>query len=228
MGAIAMKTRFLTMFAVLLPAIAFASVGSVKALDGDAVRTPAGGAAVALAKGSAIELGDTLEVQKGSLQLELSDGSTLILAEHSKLAIDQATFSSLERRFSARLLLGSVWASVTHALEGNRSSFEIATDRAVAGVRGTVFRVDIDASHPDDPQTEVSVEEGLVAVRSRVAGAMAEQLLKAGEALHVLRDRFVRAVATRHVGGFEKFVREHRREAIERRERSLERLRRRR
>jgi hypothetical protein len=221
-----MNTRLLCAV-ILFPALAFASIGTVGTLQGQAQRTPKEGKPVALTQGAAIELGDTLEVQSGALQLVLGDGSTLMVAQGSKVVIDEATFAPMERRFSARLLLGSLWASVTKTLEGSHSSFEVSTERAVAGVRGTVFRVDVDSSKADDPQTEVSVEEGQVAVRPRTGGA-AEELLKAGERLRVLRDRVQRVLATRAEGAFEEFVREHRREALERRERLRERIERRR
>src|SRR5690349_16287630 len=115
-----MNLRILVAVAFLLPALALASVGKVTALEGQGARTPANGAPVALAQGTELEVGDTIEMQSGAAQVELSDGSTLMLAEHTKLTLDEATFSPLERHFSAKLLLGSVWASVTKALEGQK------------------------------------------------------------------------------------------------------------
>jgi hypothetical protein len=225
-----MSCRVLAVVALLAPALALASVGAVTALEGHGVRTPRDGGQVALVTGAELEVGDTLEVQDGAAQLELSDGSTLLLSEHSKLTLDEATFAPLERHFSAKLLLGSVWASVTHALEGQKSTFEVSTDRAVAGVRGTVFEVDVDASTSDDPETAVSVEEGQVAVEKRepMENQPRLELLQAGQGIRVRRRLFLRALARHRAASFERFVLRHRKAAIERRQRRLERIERRR
>ena len=137
--------RSLVCVAILAPCMALASVGKVSLLKGTAQRAPkAGGAAVALKEGAEIELGDTLTVGTGSnLKITLNDESLLLVGADSVLTIEEAKFEGLERRaFSARLTLGKVWAKVTKAVSGSEAKFEVTTDRAVAGVRGTVFRVD--------------------------------------------------------------------------------------
>ncbi|HVE82311.1 MAG TPA: FecR family protein [Myxococcales bacterium] len=130
--------------AVLAPAAALASVGKVTLLQGGATRAPKGGAAVALKEGSEIELGDTLAVGKGgNLKITLNDESLLLVGADSTVKIDEGKFEGLERRaFSAKLVAGKLWAKVTRAVSGSEAKFEVTTDRAVAGVRGTVFRVD--------------------------------------------------------------------------------------
>jgi hypothetical protein len=129
--------------ALLLPGLALASVGTVSVLEGTATRTN-GGEAQALQAGSEIELNDTIDVGAASnLKLTLSDESVLMLGERSQLIIDEATFEGQERKgFAARLGFGKVWARVKKALAGSDSKFEVQTERAVAGVRGTIFRVD--------------------------------------------------------------------------------------
>jgi FecR-like protein len=130
---------------LLMPCLAFASVGKVTVLKGQATRSPKGGAAAAaLKEGAEIELGDTLTVgQDSDVKITLNDESLLLVGANSTLRIEEAKFEGLERRaFSARLVLGKVWAKVTKAVSGSEAEFEVTTDRAVAGVRGTVFRVD--------------------------------------------------------------------------------------
>jgi hypothetical protein len=136
-------TRELLVAALVLPGLALASIGKVSALEGTAKRTN-GEESQALQLGSEIELNDTLEVGKGSnLKLTLNDESVLMLSERSQLVIDEATFEGQERKgFVARLGFGKVWAKVKKALAGSDSKFEVKTERAVAGVRGTIFRVD--------------------------------------------------------------------------------------
>lgn len=137
-------TRLLVVAASLLSSLALAEVGKVAALEGEATRTPKGGAAVALAAGGAIELGDTITVKTGNLKFELNDGSVIMLAPASVLEITEAEFQGQERSgFSGLLKAGSLWTKVKKALGGGK--FEVSTERAVAGVRGTIFRIDADA-----------------------------------------------------------------------------------
>lgn len=133
--------------ALLVPCAALASVGKVSLLKGTATRSPAGGgggSSVPLKEGSEIELGDTISTGGGSnLKITLNDESLLLVGADSSLRIDEGKFQGLERKaFSARLMIGKVWAKVTKAVSGSEAKFEVTTDRAVAGVRGTVFRVD--------------------------------------------------------------------------------------
>jgi len=155
--------RALVAVGLLAPLAVLAEVGKVEVLDGAATRTPQGGSEAALAAGAAIEVGDTLTVRSGTLAVRLSDESVLALDEGSSLRIDEADFGDLDaRKFSARLLLGALWAKVAPLVVGSGAKFEISTDRAIAGVRGTEFSVEI------TPETAegivIGVEEGEVAV----------------------------------------------------------------
>lgn len=174
-----MSTRVALLGALLAPVLALASIGKITALEGTAHRITPSGAKAKLAVGSEIELNDRLAVgKKANLKLTLTDGSMLMLGEESELQIDEATFKNQEREgFSAKLLFGKVWAKVTKALSGSNAKFEVTTDRAVAGVRGTIFRVDAvklarAATSPGlarKAQTvTVSVVEGKVAVEAEV------------------------------------------------------------
>ncbi len=136
--------KWLTGLAVLLAGSAFGEVGKVTVLQGQATRAPKGGEAVALAVGGEIELGDTLSVKAGNLKFELTDGSVVALATGSRLEISEAEFEGQERKgFKAFLSAGSLWTKVKKTLTG--AKFEVNTERAVAGVRGTIFRIDADA-----------------------------------------------------------------------------------
>jgi hypothetical protein len=164
------------LWALLLPGLCFAGVGKVVLLEGTATRTPKqGGAAQALAPGAEVELGDTLRVGKASnLKIVLNDESALMVGAGSELTIDEARFEGLQgRSFSAKLLLGKVWAKVTGAVSGSESKFEVVTERAVAGVRGTIFRVDATkllsgSTSRGRAITTVRVAEGKVAVVAMV------------------------------------------------------------
>lgn len=188
---------------------AFAEVGKVAQLEGEATRTPAGGTAEALQTGSAIELGDEVEVKAGgNLALLLTDESTLVLAEGSKLKVDEASFEGLDRKaFSARLLVGTVWAKVKKAVAGSPAKFDITTERAVAGVRGTTFQVEVEGE-----ETRVDVEEGMVEVAQddeALGQATARKVhqVRGGERLRLHRAKVFRERFAGPRGKFQKFVR---------------------
>jgi hypothetical protein len=172
-------TRSLALAVLLLPMLALASVGKVSVLEGQASRTPGAGGKQALRVGSDIELGDTLEVgPRSNLKLTLSDRSVIMLGENSQLRIDEARFEGQERKgFSATLGFGKIWSHVEKMMAGSNAKFEVRTERAVAGVRGTIFRVDAVKVVGATTQlarrahTVVRVVEGRVAVEAQVKKA---------------------------------------------------------
>ncbi|MGO9832505.1 MAG: FecR domain-containing protein [Myxococcaceae bacterium] len=168
----------LALAVLLLAAPAAAAVGQVAALEGKAVRIPKAGAEQALSVGAALELEDTVRTEsKASVKLLLSDGTALALGPDSELVFDVAEFSGQERgAFSARLVLGQFWAKVKKVAAGSTSRFEVKAGRAVAGVRGTIFRVDatplVAGSRPPKiRETLVRVLEGKVGVDAEIRKA---------------------------------------------------------
>jgi hypothetical protein len=141
-----------------------APAGSVTFLAGDATRTAPGGKPEKLAVGKAVLQGDVLETQKRTrLEVKLGDGSVLRLGPSSKAEVAAAAFGKTveDRNVSAKLLVGKVWANVAKAV-GGEQRFEVKTENAVAGVRGTTFRVDA----ATDRSVVVKVYNGTVAVAS--------------------------------------------------------------
>lgn len=166
--------RELLVAALVLPGLALASIGRVSVLEGTAKRTN-GEQSEALHADSEIELNDTIDVGADSnLKITLNDESVLMLSSRSQLFIDEASFEGQERKgFVAKLGFGKVWAKVKKALAGSNSKFEVKTDRAVAGVRGTIFRVDYgDTAKAIIPTQKmrivVRVVEGRVMVAAQV------------------------------------------------------------
>jgi hypothetical protein len=155
-----------TLAAALLTAVAVhaagpAPAGSITFLSGEAVRTQ-GKVREVLKLGSSVFQGDVVETaSRTRVELTLSDASVLRLGPLSRVELDSAAFGSSadDRKVSAKLRVGNVWASVTKAL-GGESRFEVKTENAVAGVRGTTFRVDASK----DKSVVVKVYSGTVAV----------------------------------------------------------------
>lgn len=177
--------RILAVALAVLSTAAFAEVGKVAAVEGEATRTAKdGGATEALKAGSNIELGDTITVKTGNLKFELNDGSVIMLAPASVLEITKAEFEGQERKgFQGLLKGGSLWTKVKKAL--GAGEFEVSTERAVAGVRGTIFRIDADAlvkaaKGKGRKASIVRVIEGSVAVNPSklIAAQLAEALKK--------------------------------------------------
>ena len=153
--------------AFLLAAVAVAAppapAGTVTFVAGEATRSAAG-KTEKLAPGSAVYQGDLLETQKRTrLEVKLADQSVVRLGPSSKANLQDAAFGKTveERKVSAKLLVGKVWANVAKAV-GGEQRFEVQTENAVAGVRGTTFRVDA----ATDRSVVVRVYSGTVAVAS--------------------------------------------------------------
>ncbi len=195
-------TRATPLLLVLTLALAAAPraegpAATVSFLDGEATRA-AGGKSQRLAQGSALREGDEVATQKRTrLELTLADGSVVRLGPLSRARLEIAAFgkSPEERKVSARLLVGNVWANVAKAV-GGESRFEVKTENAVAGVRGTTFRVD--AAH--DKSVVVRVYSGTVAV---AGGALPRPEHRPGEPRHqvpgpqeVTREQWERIVTT--------------------------------
>jgi hypothetical protein len=168
-------TAVVLAFAFLLAAPSLAddgaSVGKVTVLQGAAKRRAPGGEH-ALRVGSAIQLGDVVLVGAGArLKMKLNDESVIMLDENSELTITEADFENQVRKgFAATLGIGKFWAKVKKAVSGSDAKFEVTTDRAVAGVRGTIFRVDtvsLVQGSTGMKGTRVRVTKGKVAVNSR-------------------------------------------------------------
>ncbi|MDY7231548.1 FecR family protein [Hyalangium rubrum] len=174
--------RAAVLAALVLPGLALASVGKVLVMEGTATRTDASGQQHVLLAGAEIEVKDSLQLgPKSNLKIQLNDNSVLMLAENSQLYIDEATFEGVNRKsFSARLGLGSLWAHVKKVISGSEAKFEVKTERAVAGVRGTIFRVDyvskVQGMTPGPkPDVVVRVVEGRVVVEAQVLKTVKNQ-----------------------------------------------------
>ena len=80
----------------------------------------------------------------GATQLRFASGTLVRLGPSTEVHLNELNHSGSpagRRKESLRLLAGRVWARVTR-LFGDDSKFEVETDTAVAGVRGTSFVVE--------------------------------------------------------------------------------------
>jgi len=118
------------------------------------------GQSEALHTHSELQEGDKVVTAKGArLELTLADKSLLRMDGGSEVTLKTASFEGDDKKLSAKLSFGKIWAKVNSVL-GGQSHFDVETQNAVAGVRGTTFRVD--AKH--DSSALVRVYAGAVAV----------------------------------------------------------------
>ncbi|RJO68637.1 MAG: hypothetical protein C4523_07055 [Myxococcales bacterium] len=161
------RTAFFIILLAALGGALFAETAPPKAtvslLEGQAqARQGATGDWKPVAQGDAFSAEWVVRTEKGSrLELKLPDGSVLRVAPDSRIQLKSllATGEKDKPGMSFKVEAGKIWANVSKALGSDRK-FEVATDSAVAGVRGTVFRVDV----LEDAATIVRVYAGAVAV----------------------------------------------------------------
>jgi hypothetical protein len=110
----------------------------------------------------ALEEGDQVRTQEGAqMELRLADGSRLRFAGNSEFKVVrmEAGGPSAPRDVNVHVTLGKAWASVAKTI-GVKGNFELASDKAVAGVRGTVYRMNVE----QDRSALVRVYDGTVHV----------------------------------------------------------------
>jgi ferric-dicitrate binding protein FerR (iron transport regulator) len=158
--------------------VAMISAPAVEAMTATLVEGTVTAGGVAIQAGAILKPGDTVETKADSrVEIVLPGGSLLRVGESSQVTLSEV---SAGRRFSARLLLGNLWAKVHKLLASE--TFNIETENAVAGVRGTEFRVEVAQEQPD----LVRVYEGVVHVDARDGGW--SHSLEAGTELRFRRD----------------------------------------
>ncbi|MBI3179826.1 MAG: FecR domain-containing protein [Deltaproteobacteria bacterium] len=137
------------------PAVAIHVVGDVQ------VKTDA--QSVPLVRFAPVPEGATVITRAQSMAtLRLGNGSLVRLGADTELALQELEQSEVPARSKSRLKVafGRIWLKV-NALFGDDASFEVATENAVAGVRGTSFWV-----MGDGKTARFVVDSGAVDVKS--------------------------------------------------------------
>ena len=108
---------------------------------------------IATAPGARLAEGDNIRAHAASSAvLDLPDGSTLFVAENSRIVVSKLEFDpqSQARQSFVHLAVGKVRAVVSQAaitlVKARQSNFAVTTPTAVAAARGTVFEVVYDAT----------------------------------------------------------------------------------
>jgi FecR protein len=182
MRAFIYKVTRIVIAAVLIVGI---SVSMGSADDSAAVVTKLNGSATVFTKGAKtgtplrknnkIMKGQEVKVgEKSRLELKYPDGTIMRFAERSVIKMDDISYDSKTKNKKVRVDLGGgkLWANVKK-LATPDSRVEVKTINAVAGVRGTVYRVNVD----EDNSAMVKVYDGSV----NVTGVSKEQPTAPGQ-----------------------------------------------
>ncbi len=169
-----MLKREMTVALVLLIAVAFVSspVNAAESGGSDAVVTVIQGTARVYSKeatkGRIIKKGDRIKedqevrvAEKSRIELRFPDGTVMRLSEKTSLTMKDLAFNKKteSKNVKVDLSVGKLWAKVKK-LTTPDSSVVVKTSNAVAGVRGTVYQVNVD----EDKSALVKVYEGEVYV----------------------------------------------------------------
>jgi hypothetical protein len=142
---------------------ASADAAVVTMLDGTAQAFLKGTAAgTPIKKNDRVQRGQEIRVgDRSRLELRFPDGTVMRFAERSTIRMDDLTFDSKTRNKKVRVDMerGKLWASVRKLVTSD-SRVEVKTVNAVAGVRGTVYRVNVE----EDNSALVKVYDGSVYV----------------------------------------------------------------
>jgi hypothetical protein len=115
--------------------------------------------------GTKLSEGDEIRAWGGaSAELELPDGTNLLVSENSRLAVTKVDVDAQKRRIGVfHLAVGKVRAALAQSaiqlVQTRQSNFAITTPGGVAAVRGTTFVVDYD---PTTATTLVATVQGRV------------------------------------------------------------------
>ncbi|MFW5695358.1 MAG: PEGA domain-containing protein [Alkalispirochaeta sp.] len=108
--------------------------------------------------GDYLQPGEALRVESGYVELQAGDLGSVRVRENTSIRLDDIVLDPEGGSFDLRVVSGSVLNKVNR-LAGN-DSYEVRTETAVMGVRGTEFGIDVDEA----TGTRVAVREGRVAV----------------------------------------------------------------
>lgn len=116
-----------------------------------------------LTQGDALKQGDRVKVGDGSkIEVSLPDGSFVRFDAGSVFEFKAMAVDSRDRRrnINVNVVFGKIWASVSKMVS-SRDRFDVSMKTTTAGVRGTVYRVNVNS----DDSAIVKVYDGTVEVK---------------------------------------------------------------
>ncbi len=139
-----------------------AGVPKATFVKGDVTVANAAGAPAKVKRNQQLAAGGVIKTgENARAELTFPDGSVVRIGPSSELKLGAVAFDGKTKAVNVEteLVGGEAWAKVA-TLVGKDAQFKVKTQNAVAGVRGTVFRINVDK----DEATVVKVYNGSVAV----------------------------------------------------------------
>ncbi|MBM2838039.1 MAG: putative periplasmic protein [Deltaproteobacteria bacterium] len=167
-----MKLTRVLIYYLIIPLFFFMSTQSwsadntttVSYLEGPAFKSKDGKDWKPLLRGDYLGANESVKTGlRTRLELTLPDGSKVRFSENTLFKVESLLVTEEERRFEMKAIFGKVWFKVKKYKKLKKISvYEVKTATAVAGVRGTTFRIDAN----EDLSSLVKVYEGEVSVNS--------------------------------------------------------------
>ncbi|MEW6671512.1 MAG: FecR domain-containing protein [Thermodesulfobacteriota bacterium] len=133
----------------------------------------------ALARGDYLKPDDRVQTEKNSrVELKLPDGSFIRFDEMTIFVLKAAAYdrAQKQRDIDVTMIIGKIWAKVAKLIN-KEDRFAVSAHTAVAGVRGTTYRMNVN----QDNSAMVKVYDGEVEVRGRRPETAAAQPPRPGE-----------------------------------------------
>jgi FecR-like protein len=158
------------------------TLGSARVAEskGDVTLHSPKGELIEVKRGIVLEPETSIETGNGSLLLDLSDGSQVLVKSKTRVVLKSPETGP---RYYLELLVGKVLTKIQKRLS-NSPSFRMGTPTAVITVRGTRFEVEVNK----DNRTFVEVYEGVVEVLGMRSGT-APVLIRPGFSTWIRRDQ---------------------------------------
>jgi len=131
-----------------------------------------------LARGDYLKQNDRVQTdRKSRIELKLPDESYIRFDERTIFVLKSASFDEAQKQrdIDVTMILGKLWAKVARFLN-KEDRFAVSAHTAVAGVRGTTYRMNV---NPDN-SAMIKVYDGEVEVRGKKAETAASQLPQPG------------------------------------------------
>jgi len=132
-----------------------------------------------LVRGDYLKGNDRVQTEKKSrIELKLPDESYIRFDEMTSFVLNSTGFDQAQKQrdIDVTMVLGKLWAKVAPFLH-KEDRFAVSAHTAIAGVRGTTYRMNVDP----DKSVMVKVYDGEVEVRGKKAETTAGQLPGPGE-----------------------------------------------
>ena len=158
-----LKYLLVIVLVILSWSISFSAEGKALAsyLEGSAFKSKDGKDWKPFMKGEFLGANESVKTGiRTRLELTLPDGSRVRFSEKTTFKVESLLFTEEERGFEIKVFFGKVWSKAKKFKKA--SNFEVKTATAVAGIRGTTFRIDAN----EDLSSLVKVYEGEVSVNS--------------------------------------------------------------